>query len=180
VDEAHRRGLPVVAHAHTRAAIADAIGSGVDGIEHCTFLTEHGPEPDQALIDAIARQRIVVGATASAATIVPKTLDVLRRLHAAGATVVVGTDAGLDPAKPHDVLPYGMATLAQIGMTNAEVLHANTTVAARAIGLGRAKGRISAGFDADLLAVCGTPLEDLAHLREVAGVFKDGRAVVAP
>jgi imidazolonepropionase-like amidohydrolase len=190
VDEAHRRGLPVVAHAHSRASIADAIRSGVDGIEHCTFLTEHGSEPDQALIDAIARQRIVVGATAGLlpgfaalprmAAIVPKVLDGFRRLHAAGATVAVGTDAGLSPGKPHDVLPYGMAMLSHIGMTNAEVLQANTTVAARAIGLGGVKGRIRAGFDADLLAVRGNPLEDLACLRDVAGVFKAGRTVVTP
>src|SRR5215217_9122582 len=188
IDEAHRRGLPVVAHAHSRQSIADVIASGVDGIEHCTFLTARGPAPDQALIDAIARQRIVVGATAGVlpgfaasrrvATI--GILDGLRRLHAAGATVAVGTDAGLGPSQPHDVLPYGMTTLANIGMTNAEVLYANTTIAARAIGLGAAKGRISAGFDADLLAVRGNPLEDLRHLRDVAGVFKDGRAVVGP
>jgi hypothetical protein len=81
-------------------------------------------------------------------------LDVFRRLHDAGATVAVGTDAGLGPATPHDVLPYGMATLAKTGMTNAEVLHANTCVAARAIGLGTVKGRIGVGFDADLLTAC--------------------------
>ena len=99
-------------------------------------MTERGPDPDQALIDAIARQRIVVGATVGAlaasatplrvATLLPRVLDGFRRLHAAGATVAVGTDAGLDPARTHDVLPYGMATLARIGMSNAEVLHANT------------------------------------------------------
>ena len=182
--------MPVVAHAHSRESIADAVLSGVDGIEHCTFLMEHGPDPDQPLIDAIARQRIVVGATTGilpgfapplrVATILPRILDVYRRLHAAGATVAAGTDAGLGPAKTHDVLPYGMAMLANIGMTNAEVLQANTTVAARAIGLGAAKGRIGAGFDADLVAVRGNPLEDLAHLRDVAAVFKAGRAVVEP
>ncbi len=189
VDEAHRRGLPVVAHAHSRESIADAVASGVDGIEHCTFLTARGPHPDQTLLDAIARQRIVVGATTGAlprfapplrAATLPLVLDGFRRLHAAGATVAVGTDAGLGPAKTHDVLPYGMATLANIGMTYAEVLRANTSVAAQAIGLGAFKGRIGAGFDADLLAVRGNPLEDLGHLRDVVGVFKAGRAVVAP
>jgi imidazolonepropionase-like amidohydrolase len=59
VDEVHRRGLPVVAHAHSRGSIAETVLSGVDGIEHGTFLTKHGPDPDQALIEAIARQRIV-------------------------------------------------------------------------------------------------------------------------
>jgi imidazolonepropionase-like amidohydrolase len=40
VDEAHQVGLPVTAHAHAVAAIADAAAAGVDGLEHVTFWTE--------------------------------------------------------------------------------------------------------------------------------------------
>ena len=39
VDEAHRLGLPVTAHAHTLAAVEQAIEAGADGIEHCTCVT---------------------------------------------------------------------------------------------------------------------------------------------
>ena len=42
VDEAHRLGLPVTAHAHAVAAIADAVAAGVDGLEHVSFWTEAG------------------------------------------------------------------------------------------------------------------------------------------
>ena len=42
VDEAHRRGLPVAAHAHAPAGIADAVDAGVDSVEHCAFLTADG------------------------------------------------------------------------------------------------------------------------------------------
>jgi hypothetical protein len=42
VDEAHRVGLPVTAHAHAVAAIADAVAAGVDGLEHVSFWTEDG------------------------------------------------------------------------------------------------------------------------------------------
>ena len=63
VDEAHRLGLPVTAHAHAVAAIADAVAAGVDGLEHVTFWTEDGVDAPAYLIQLIADRRIVVGAT---------------------------------------------------------------------------------------------------------------------
>jgi imidazolonepropionase-like amidohydrolase len=43
VDEAHRLGLAVAAHAHAVAAVENCVAAGVDGIEHCTCLTATGP-----------------------------------------------------------------------------------------------------------------------------------------
>ena len=43
-----------------------------------------------------------------------------RRLYELGATIVAGTDAGITPAKPHDVLPYAFADLVDAGMTHLE------------------------------------------------------------
>src|SRR6516225_1080714 len=63
VDEAHRLGLPVTAHAHAVAAIADAVEAGVDGLEHASFWTEDGVDAPDHLIGLIADRRIVVGAT---------------------------------------------------------------------------------------------------------------------
>ena len=54
VDEAHRHGLPVTAHAHSARSIADAVAAGVDGIEHATFMTADGVDAPEALIRAIA------------------------------------------------------------------------------------------------------------------------------
>jgi imidazolonepropionase-like amidohydrolase len=42
VEESHARGLGVTAHAHSLAAIKNAVAAGVDGIEHCTFVTADG------------------------------------------------------------------------------------------------------------------------------------------
>ncbi|MFC7484045.1 amidohydrolase family protein [Luedemannella flava] len=42
VDEAHRRGLPVTAHAHPVSAVEVCLAAGVDAIEHCTCLTGTG------------------------------------------------------------------------------------------------------------------------------------------
>jgi imidazolonepropionase-like amidohydrolase len=99
------------------------------------------------------------------------------RLHRAGARIVPGTDAGISPAKPHDVLPYGIVQLAGLGMTSPEALRAATALAAEACGVADRKGRLRAGYDADLVAVAGDPLTALSAIHEVRAVFRAGRHV---
>ena len=84
-----------------------------------------------------------------------------RRLVEAGARIVAGTDAGIGPGKPHDVCRFAMPQLRDLGMDAAQALRTVTSVAARVCGLAdRARARVAAGFDADLLAVDGDPLTD--------------------
>lgn len=185
VDEAHRRGLPVVAHAHSAAAVAAAVDAGVDGIEHCSFLTPDGVQASPELIERIARSRIVVGATVGVvpgmspppeiARILGDVLAAHAQMHAAGVTIVAGTDAGIGPPKPHGVLPHAAADLVGLGFSPAEAVRAMTADAARVCGLGDSKGRIAPGYDADLLAVVGDPLSDLAVLHDVDSVYLAGR-----
>lgn len=187
VDEAHRRGLPVVAHAHSAVAVAAAVDAGVDGIEHCTFVTDTGIEAPPGLIERIARNRIVVGSTLGVlpgmspppriAEILDDVIAVHARMHAAGVAIVAGTDAGIGPPKPHGILPHAAAELVGLGFSPVEALRAMTADAARVCGLGDSKGRIAPGFDADLLVVSGDPLSDLAALRDVESVYLAGRAL---
>src|SRR5215813_3184961 len=62
-DTAHRAGIPVTAHAHGNPGIADAVAAGLDGIEHCTFLTEQGVSLDLQTVAALAETGVYVGAT---------------------------------------------------------------------------------------------------------------------
>lgn len=61
-----------------------------------------------------------------------------------------------------------------IGMAPAEALRAATSGAARACGLGDRKGRIAAGYDADLLVIDGDPRADLAALHRIRSVYVRG------
>jgi len=118
VEEAHGHGLPVTAHAHSARSVADAVAAGVDGIEHATFMSAHGVDAPEAVIRAIVRQRIAVGCTvgrdpAQVGTVMPQIasrmaalIETRRRLYESGAMLVAGSDAGVSPAKPHDVLPF--------------------------------------------------------------------------
>jgi len=198
VDEAHRHGLPVVAHAHATEGIAAALAAGVDGLEHVSFWTADGIDDRPDLIDEIARRQVPVGVSIGAAPLsdadratvlrvkpdraevfarVPKIMAVYSRLIEAGAVVVVGTDAGIGPPKQHPSLPNAMPQLVELGMTPLAALRAVTSVAAEACGLAGRKGRLAPGFDADLVVVAGDPLTNPAAVHEVKAVYLAGRTM---
>ncbi len=164
------------------------MAAGVDSIEHCTFFTADGVEADPEVIAELGRRRAVVSITGGFLPGSPPPFPAMamRRdaimanhgaLHRAGARIVCGTDAGVGPNKPHDVLRFGVSNFGAIGMTNAEALRANTSVAAAACGVADRKGTISIGKDADLLAVAGDPLDDISCIEEVRAVFVKGNPV---
>ena len=175
VDEARRAGLPAAAQS-TRPGRRDAIKASFDTLEHVTFFTADGVDADPALLDRIAAGGVVVASPSAVSPTAPR--RILPLLSAwrpsspttagcsAGATMVPGTDAGVYPGKPHDVLPYALRALVeQIGMTPLQALRAATSTAASAIGLKATKGRIAAGADADVLVIRCTRLltSDRSH-----------------
>jgi imidazolonepropionase-like amidohydrolase len=189
VDEAHRRGLPVIAHAHAVTAIVAAAAARVDGLEHVSFWTAGGVDAPEWLIQAIAGQPITVGLSVGLVPTpvltpppevpgrAPALMANTRRLYEAGVAIVPGTDAGVAPVKPHDVARQVPAALRDLGFTPTGALRAVTSDAARACGLGEVKGRIEPGFDADLLAVDGDPLADPDALHRIRAVYCRGLAI---
>ncbi len=189
VDEAHRHGLPVTAHAHASAAIANALAAGVDGMEHVTFWSADGVDDRPDLRAEIVARQVVVGATLGIVPVegmpappavlarVDKIIATLGRLIGDGALVVAGTDAGIGPPKPHSPLPHAVAHLVAIGVPPPAALRTVTSVAAGVCGLASRKGRLAPGFDADLLVVGGDPCTDPAALLDVRAVYVGGRVV---
>jgi len=189
VDEAHRHGLQVTAHAHAVGAIADAVAAGADGLEHVSFWTEDSVHAPAELIQLIADRQTIVGLTVGMVAVpgaepppairarLPLLVANMRRLYEAGALMVAGSDAGIGPIKPHDVLRHAPAMLRDIGFGQAEVLRTMTSAAARTVGLGHRKGRLAPGFDADILAVDGDPIGDPEALHRIRAVYARGVAV---
>jgi imidazolonepropionase-like amidohydrolase len=102
-------------------------------------------------------------------------VDGVRRAHGAGVTLVFGTDGG--------VLPHGQnareaAALVAAGVPPADVLRAMTVDAARALGLADSVGAVRRGMIADLVAVPGDPLVDVAALARPRFVMARGRVIV--
>lgn len=191
VDAAHDAGLPVAAHCHGVAGIVQSLDAGADSIEHCTFMTSSGRcEPVDVVLERLAASGVAVSATVGRVPGLPvppliaNNLDVIvairQRLHELGAVIVAGTDAGISPAKPHDVARWALADLVDSGMTPTDGLRALTSVAATVCGVGHRKGRLAPGFDADVLAVAGDPFVEPAAVLDVTGVWRAGRQVVGP
>ncbi|MBJ6981590.1 CIA30 family protein [Luteimonas sp. MC1572] len=100
-------------------------------------------------------------------------------LHAAGVDVLAGTDAG-NPGTTHGASVHGeLALLVRAGLSPRAALAAATSVPARRFGLDD-RGRIAPGLRADLLLVDGDPTADIAATRAIAGIWKNGHAVVRP
>ncbi len=189
VDETHRLGLPVTAHAHGTPAIVDALAADVDGLEHASFWTDEGIESPEEVIAEIGARHLPIGATAGFAPApdapldeatsarIPAYVENLFRLRDAGATVVPATDAGIHPSKPHDVERYAVEQEVLLGMPADEALHGATSASAVVCGLGDRKGRIAEGYDADVLAIDGDPLTDPSALHAIRAVFLRGERV---
>jgi imidazolonepropionase-like amidohydrolase len=186
-DEAHRHGLPITAHAHGRDGIVAAHQAGFDGVEHASFLTSSGPRPDPEVIDDLAASGTFIS------TCIPGTVPgvplppiiaamaepartLMRALADGGTRIVIGPDAGIGPHKPHHVLPHAIADMAQF-LGNAGALTAATRQAAGACNLTGRKGRIASGHDADILAVDGNPLSDIAAICRPVAIFHRGHLV---
>jgi imidazolonepropionase-like amidohydrolase len=200
VDEAHAAGLPVTAHAHGLPAVHMAMAVGVDGIEHCSFLTDKGPSQSEEDLARLAEAGTAVCPTLGMVGIpVPKPnaaallsklgmtfeqvaeLNKRRvgRMHAAGVRVISGSDGGIAAAKPHGLLPLSVAFLVEGGVSTVAALATATSLAAAACGLAGRKGRLRAGYDADLLVVDGDPVADIGVLARPAAVFAGGRRPAA-
>jgi imidazolonepropionase-like amidohydrolase len=196
VDEAHAAGLPVTAHAHGLPAVKMAIAAGVDGIEHCSFLTNKGIVQSEEDLARLSEARIAVCPTVGFAGIPSPTsnaravlekqgltmeqvIEMRQRrvgeMHAAGVRVVSGTDGGVARTKPHGMLPLSVAALVAGGVSTVAALATATSLAAEACRLGDRKGRLRAGYDADLLVVDGDPVAQIAALSRPVAVFAGGR-----
>ncbi|KOT45790.1 amidohydrolase family protein, partial [Streptomyces rimosus] len=109
---------------------------------------------------------------------IPALVAGLATLREAGVTMALGSDSGIFPIKAHGSYPYGITAMTDFGFTPAQALRAATSTAAVVCGVGGRKGRIAAGYDADLIAVGGDPLADVGVVREVVAVVRSGRRVV--
>jgi imidazolonepropionase-like amidohydrolase len=177
---AHEAGLRVAAHAHSTRAIRAAAQAGVDTIEHATFIERNGIDFDPRLADLLARRQIAVCPTANAATASyppeygVQALARISRLHRAGVPVIMGTDAGVRHV-PGRRYADGLLALARAGFTAAEVLAAATSAAADHLGIASVTGRLRPGLRADLVAVPGDPVRDLASTGRPVLVMQGGQ-----
>ncbi|HVD19338.1 MAG TPA: amidohydrolase family protein [Propionibacteriaceae bacterium] len=205
VESAHAAGLPVTAHAHGLPAVEEAVDAGVDGVEHCSCLTDTGmvvpdrliaamadhgvavsgvipPKPGMDLTEALPAIRDFFALTGlSMDRIRELRAQMIARLHEAGVTVVTGLDAGLNPWLAHGNLPAALDLLSEAGLTSGQILAAATARAAEVCGLGDRKGKLRADYDADVVLLDGDASGDVpAACRRIVDVYVGGQLVEEP
>lgn len=181
VDESHRVGKRVAAHAHGTEGIERALNAGVDTLEHCSFTTTDGHRTlDPELADRIAASPVYVSPTvnfrAPAIQEILGTEDFSLRiagLWERGAKIIASTDAGIDNT-PHYGYVAGLEAMHGFGLPVQETLRSATSLSAKALGLAGQVGTLTPGSRADLIAVGGNPIESLAALHDLRFVMTDG------
>jgi imidazolonepropionase-like amidohydrolase len=186
VDEAHRAGIKVAAHAHGDAGIRACIRAGVDCIEHGSLasddtiqlMVEHGTflVPTSYLSEGLDLSRAAPELQAKAAEVFPKARAMLGKAIAAGVKIACGTDA---PAIPHGENAKELWAMVDRGMTPMQALQSATLNAAELISV-TDRGRIAEGLLADLVAVPGDPTADITVTQDVRFVMKGGQMVKGP
>jgi imidazolonepropionase-like amidohydrolase len=191
VDEATRLGVPVAAHAHSAAGIKASILAGARTIEHGTFIDDEGirllQEKGVYLVPTLyVGDYYLNEQPASAAQ--AKMNELTRKYRAqhmaavgkaikAGVKVGVGTDYVGFPVK-QGVRELGL--LVEAGMTPMQAIQAATRVNSELLGWQDSVGTVEAGKLADIIAVPGDPLTDLAVLEKVSFVMLGGREISTP
>jgi len=195
VDEAHRMGYRVAAHAEGLDGTAIAIETGIDTIEHGMYLSrrpdllERMAAAGQVLVPTLSCFYGVAGIAAPGddgpagapeaeppPTWSPLLVDLaLTNLEEAERTLKAARAAGVPIAAGHDWAPisdHGVEIVRMVrhGLTAREALVAATQTAARALGLDEHVGTVQPGKLADLLVVDGDPLERPELLRDRARI----------
>jgi imidazolonepropionase-like amidohydrolase len=182
VEEADRVGTYAAAHAHGGPGLRLAVQEGVGTIEHgalaadedialmierrvwliCTFAIfmhptgiEQGDGQRSAIMDKVRWSRRVVD-------------ENFPRHLASGVRFACGTDS------MHGLMPFELQTLVRLGVSPHDALLAGTRGGAEACRVDRELGTLEPGKRADLIAVQGDPLNDMAALERVSHVMKDG------
>ncbi len=194
IDESHRNGLPITAHATYDACIERVARFGVDCVEH-------GGSMSSTTIDLLLEKEIPI-VTTFAPLVQQSQPEIARRFGIpewkieerkkaianparyeglvnaakAGVPIVFGTDAG-SPAVEHDVIAPELAHMVKVGVCadNMDALASITIRAARVSSMHDTVGTIEVGKAADVIVVDGNPDEDLFALERVQATFVAGR-----
>lgn len=187
VQEAATKNVPVEAHAHGDEGAMAAVRAGVRSIEHGTYLSdatlqlmkERGTYFDPTYTTVIDLTDAGGDYDNPALRIrgqhmLPRLRDAVVRAHKAGVRIVTGTDTGYGP---NSLTRIGQEAthFVEMGLSPLEALQSATIVNAEMLRLEKSIGAVEVGYEADLIAVEGNPLENVATIQDPLLVISNGR-----
>ena len=190
VDEAAKRNVPVMVHAHGDEGAYAAVMAGARSIEHGTFLsdrtlkamkdkgtylvltfitledlTKPGGDYDNPVLELRGK------------FMMPQAEKVFKSALAMGVKIATGADNDYAPSSTSRI-SLEVAHFVRMGMSNFEAIQSSTTIAAELLKLDKQTGRITPGFEADLILVPANPLEEINALQDVLLVMNNGQMAV--
>ncbi len=197
IDESHRNGLPITAHATYNDCIYRVAQFGID-------VVEHGGSMTRETIDLLLAKKIPI-VTTFAPILMQSQPELARKYDipewkieerqravsdksryqglvdaaTAGVTIVFGTDAG-SPVVGHHVIAPEMEFMVRLGVVsdNYAAVRSATCAAAKLSRLDSELGTLEAGKRADVIVVDGDPREDIQVMARVQRTYRDGMRMV--
>ena len=186
VEEAHKLGRKVAAHAHGTQSIKEAILAGIDSIEHSSLIDDEGiqlaREHGTFLVFDIYNDTYILTEGAKNG-LLPEMIEKEKQIGKlqrknfqkaweGGARMAFGTDGGV---YPHGDNWQQIPLMVEFGMKPLDAIRSATTEAAELVGFKGKLGRVSTDYLADMIALDGDPLKDTNALGRVHFVMKDGK-----
>ena len=185
IDEAHMAGKKVAVHAHGTDGIKTAIKAGADSIEHASFLDseaiklakKHGTYlsmdiyNDDFILQEGAKYGMTEESLAKERHLGLTQRQSFQKAVKAGVNISYGTDAGVYPNGHNG---RQMVKMVEWGMTPVQAVQTATLKTAKLFGIDDKVGAIAPGMQADIIAIKGSPLQDLSLFTDVSFVMKAG------
>jgi imidazolonepropionase-like amidohydrolase len=181
VAEAARLSMTVGVHCQGEPAARFAAEAGVASIDHASQLsdgtmalmkTKRIPAvPTFAIFKYFADHAPSAAAAARENAMLDYKIHEFKRQIAAGVPMAVGSDVG---PFPHGTQAAELELMVQYGMTPLAVLEADYLNGSRILSWENEVGQLKAGYQADIIAVPGNPLQDISVVEHVKFVMKGG------
>ena len=186
VDEAHRLGLKVACHTYGGEGQLSCLKAGVDAPNHLTdlddaslkLLVDKKLPLELTVDDLVSLEAGDLKRTGGKNSRLRMAEQAFRKARAAGVPIVFGSGA-TSATIPHGIGADQFPYYAKWGMTPAQALQTAYLPAAAMLNYNWVEqiGSVEKGKFADLIAVAGNPLADLAEMQRVRFVMKGGLLV---
>ena len=190
VEEAAKRNVPVMVHAHGDEGARAAVLAGARSIEHGTFLSDETLQlmkqkgaylvPTFITLEDLTKP----GGDYAGAVLelrgrfmMPQAERVFKKAHSLGVKIATGADNNYTNNSTSRI-SLECEHFARMGMTNFEAIQSATVTSAELLGLQNKTGKIIAGFEADLIILPYNPLEDIRALQDVLIVMSNGHVAL--
>jgi len=181
VREAARTGNRVAVHAMGEPGTLYAARAGVESIDHALQLSDETMRlmrekqifavPTFTIFEYFAEHAATPAQGARDRQLLDLHAQEFKKQLAAGVPFAMGSDVG---PFPHGTQAREFVLMVKFGMSPLAALQAGTLNGAKLLGWQNQIGALKPGYDADIIAVPGDPLQDIAALQKVSFVMKDG------